>query len=210
MAHYNEDLYVEKPFLEQLQNLGWNIVYGNKDDANITFRQSFKEILIEDLFTKSIKKINSFLETDQIEEIFGELKKINKTNLFEANEQATDILLNGLNVDQNRITGEKSPSVKIIDFDNLENNIFTAISQYKVNIPGTEKHIIPDITLFINGIPIGIVECKSPKISEAIEEAIYQLKRYQNDRGAENNEGNEKLFYFNQLLIATSRQETRI
>jgi len=210
MAHYNEDLYVEKPFLEQLEALGWNIVLGIKDDASSTFRQNFKEVLIEDIFKASIKKINPYLEQDQIEEVFNELKKINKNNMFEANEEATDILLNWVNVDENRVDGSKSPTVKVIDYENSENNTFTAISQFKINIPGTEKHIIPDIILFVNGIPVWVVECKSPKVSEPMEEAITQLKRYQNDRWAEQAEWSEKLFYYNQFVIASTRQEARV
>lgn len=150
MAHYNEDLYVEKPFLEQLKKLGWDIIIGNKDDSKSTFRNNFKDVLIEELFKKSIKKINPYLENDQMEEVFNELKKINKNNMFEANEEATEILLNGVNIDENRQTKEKSPTVKIIDYQNTSNNTFTAISQFKINIPGSEKHIIPDIILFIN------------------------------------------------------------
>jgi len=210
MAHYNEDLYVEKPFLEQLKQLGWDIVEWTRENPSSTFRQSFKEILVGDIFKKALKKINPFLEQDQIDDVFHQLKKINKNNMFEANEEATDFLLNGTNVDENRKTKEKSPTVKIVDYANPENNTFTAISQFKVNIPGTEKHIVPDITLFINGLPIWVVECKSPVVSEPMEEAITQLKRYQNDRWAEQNEGNEKLFYFNQFVIASTRQEARV
>jgi len=210
MAHYNEDLYVEKPFLEQLKKLGWDIIIGNKDDSKSTFRNNFKDVLIEELFKKSIKKINPYLENDQMEEVFNELKKINKNNMFEANEEATEILLNGVNIDENRQTKEKSPTVKIIDYQNTSNNTFTAISQFKINIPGSEKHIIPDIILFINWIPVWVVECKSPTVSEPMEEAIIQLKRYQNDRWAEQDEWSEKLFYYNQFVIASTRQEARV
>ena len=73
-----------------------------------------------------------------------------------------------------------------------------------MNIPGTEKHIVPDIVLFVNGLPLIVIECKSPAITDPITEAITQLMRYSNRRGVK--EGNEKLFWFNLFTIATSNQ----
>jgi type I restriction enzyme R subunit len=124
--------------------------------------------------------------------------------LIEANREIHELLLENTSVQENRKTGEKSPTVKFIDFRNPENNSFIAISQFKVNIPGTEKHIIPDIVLFVNGLPLVVVECKSPATSDPINEAITQLMRYSNRRGTK--EGNEKLFWYNLFMISTSNQ----
>ena len=64
--------------------------------------------------------------------------------------------------------------------------------------------------LFVNGIPIIVIECKSPKISNPMEEGINQLLRYSNQRPeVEENEGCERLFYYNQFLVSTFRQEAR-
>ena len=124
--------------------------------------------------------------------------------MLEANREIHELLLENTSVQENRKTGEKSPTVKFIDFRNPENNSFIVISQFKVNIPGTEKHIIPDIVLFVNGLPLVVVECKSPATSDPINEAITQLMRYSNRR--ETKEGNEKLFWYNLFMIATSNQ----
>ncbi|WP_313897240.1 HsdR family type I site-specific deoxyribonuclease [Bacillus cereus group sp. BfR-BA-01403] len=107
---------------------------------------------------------------------------------------------------RNEITGELSPTVRFIDFRNIENNIFTAISQFKVRV--TEHYIIPDIVLFINGLPIVIVEAKSSKVKEPIPEAIDQLLRYSEQRNV-TGEGNQELFYYNQFLITTCRTEAK-
>lgn len=66
---------------------------------------------------------------------------------------------------EDRQTGERNKPVFLIDFNNSDNNSFIAINQFKVREHGKTTHIIPDIMLFINGFPIGIVECKSPAIS---------------------------------------------
>lgn len=77
-----------------------------------------------------------------------------------------------------------------------------------MRILGTEHHIIPDIVLFLNGLPVVVIECKSPKVKEPIPEAIDQLLRYSEQRGAKG-EGSPPLFYYNQFLITTCRQEAK-
>ena len=73
---------------------------------------------------------------------------------------------------------------------------------------------MPDLVLLVNGIPLVVVECKSPSVPEPLAEAVDQLRRYSNQRRAsgevDDNEGNEPLFHTNQLLIATSFDEARV
>ena len=109
---------------------------------------------------------------------------------------------------ENRKTGEKSPTVRFIDFKHRDNNRFIAVCQFKVRILGTEHHIVPDIVLFLNGLPVVVIECKSPKVKEPIPEAIDQLLRYSEQRGAKG-EGSAPLFYYNQFVITTCRQEAK-
>ncbi|RLC79342.1 MAG: restriction endonuclease subunit R [Chloroflexi bacterium] len=219
----DEEYYVENPFLAHLQRLGWKVYRQNKDNAedvkeivsfnssfepvynkNVKFRESFREIILEDVLKESIKRINPWIEKDQINEVVRRITTPSVSSLLEANREIHNLLLENISVSENKKTGEKSPTVKFIDFNRPENNSFIAISQFKVNIPGTEKHIIPDIVLFVNGLPLVVVECKSPAIADPIAEAITQLMRYSNRRGVK--EGNEKLFWYNLFMIATSNQ----
>ena len=71
-----------------------------------------------------------------------------------------------------------------MDFTTRDNNRFIAVCQFKVRVLGTEHHIIPDVVLFLNGLPVVVIECKSPKVKDAIPEAIDQLLRYSEQRGA--------------------------
>ncbi|WP_372589480.1 type I restriction endonuclease subunit R [Fervidobacterium pennivorans subsp. shakshaketiis] len=219
----DEEHYVENPFLFQLQRLGWKIYRQNKDNPEDTkeiisftsslepeygesqkFRESFKEVILEGVLRKSLKRINPWIEDDQISEVVRRITTPQSNSLLEANKEIHDLLLENTSVSENRKTGEKSPTVKFIDFKNPHNNSFIAISQFKVNITGTEKHIVPDIVLFVNGLPLVVVECKSPAVADPISEAITQLMRYCNRRGA--SEGNEKLFWYNLFVVATSNQ----
>lgn len=219
----DEEHYVENTFLAQLLGLRWEVYKQNRGDPQDIreiksfdpsfdppygecshLRESFRDIILEDILRKSIKKINPWIEEDQINEVVRKITAPTANVLLEANKEIHDLLVENTSVSQNRRTGEKSPTVKFIDFSNPKNNSFIAISQFKVNIPGTEKHIIPDIVLFVNGLPLVVVECKSPTTGDPIGEGITQLLRYSNRRGAK--EGNEKLFWYNLFTISTSNQ----
>ncbi len=201
---------VEKPFMEQLKKLGWDevIELNMQQTPQESFRTSFSEVVLQPKLRASLKKINPFLTEPQIDEVVRKITAFHHSSLIENNQKVLDMLLQNTTVSKNEQTGELSPTVRYIDFDNPENNIFTAISQFKVKIPGTEHHIIPDIVLFVNGLPLVVVEAKSPKVKEPIPEAIDQLMRYSEQRG-NTGEGNKELFYYNQFIITTSRTEAK-
>lgn len=205
---------VEFPFMEQLRGLGWNqnlnqvIELSMQQTPEQSFRNSFSEVVLLPKLKESLKRINPFLTDLQIDEVVRRIRTFEKNSLIENNQKVLDLLLENTTVSKNEITGEKSPTVRYIDFDNPENNTFTAISQFKVAIPGTDHHIIPDIILFVNGLPLVVVEAKSPKVKEPIPEAIDQLLRYSEQRG-DTGEGNKELFFYNQFIITTCRSEAK-
>jgi type I restriction enzyme R subunit len=158
---------------------------------------------------QQLKVINGWLEDDQIEDVVKKLTaSFPSTGLIQNNRHLLQLLLENTSVGENRKTGDKSPTVRFIDFKHRDNNSFIAVCQFKVRILGTEHHIIPDIVLFLNGLPIVVIECKSPKVKEPVPEAIDQLLRYSEQRGAKG-EGSASLFYYNQFLIVTCRQEAK-
>ncbi len=224
----SEYTFVENPFLTQLNNLGWEIIEHPNGviptDPTISLRKDFKEIMLKDTFKTCIKKINTtdtgieWLNDSQIEELFTILSEHPHKELLEANKEVFELLIGKerTTVDRNEVTGEEYPSVKFIDFKKPENNHFLAINQFRIDTPGAAKDfIIPDIVLFVNGIPLGVVECKyaNDYTSNPMEEGIRQLLRYSNQRleseGIVEKEGEEKLFHFNQLMISTYGDEAR-
>lgn len=206
--------HVEEPFLEQLKSLDWNVGENEvielkmQQNPSESYRENFSEVVLLPKLKKSLLKINPFLTEEQIEEVIRKITVFEKNSLLENNQKVLDLLLENTTVSKNELTGELSPTVRFIDFENVENNIFTAISQFKVQIPGTDHHIIPDIVLFINGLPVVVVEAKSSKVKEPIPEAIDQLLRYSEQRRAMG-EGNQELFYYNQFLITTCRIDAK-
>jgi type I restriction enzyme R subunit len=205
----DEYSHVEKPFLEQLAGLGWDVLeLQMQQQPGQSFRTSFSEVVLKPKLREALVKINPFLTDAQVDELERKITTFQKSSLLENNQQVLHYLLENTTVSKNELTGELSPTVRFIDFDNLENNSFTAISQFKVVVTGTDHHIIPDMVLFVNGLPLVVVEAKSSKVKEPIPEAIDQLMRYSEQRG-DTGEGNKELFFYNQILVTTCRTEAK-
>ena len=207
----DERNHVEKPMLDQLKGLGWEIIdlTGKNQKPADTFRENFTEVVMLTVLREQLKVINPWIEDDQVEEVVKQLiASFPSKGLIENNKQMLHLLLENTSVAENRQTDETSPTVRFIDFTNRDNNRFIAVCQFKVRILGTEHHILPDIVLFVNGLPVAIIECKSPKVKDAIPEAIDQMLRYSEQRGA-TGEGSAPLFYFNQFVVATCRQQAK-
>ena len=215
----NEFEYVEKPFMEQLKVHGWETIISTteapKINPELTIRNDFHQVILESRLIESLQKLNEWLTEEQIDDVVNQIKRIGvHKGLIEANNDFLKLILENPIVTVNEDIGTKSRSVKVIDFENIENNNFLAVNQFKVLTPGTiRESIIPDIVLFVNGIPVGVIECKYPSSEEAdpMEEGITQLLRYANRReDSTEKEGNEKLFHYNQLMVSTTREEACI
>lgn len=206
----DERNHVEKPLLDQLAELGWEVIdLEMKQEPKQTFRESFIEVVLGPVLREQLKVINPWLEDDQVEEVAKRLTaSFPGGNLLENNRHVLNLLLENTSIAENRKTGEKSPTVRYLDFTHRDNNRFIAVCQFKLRILGTEHHIIPDIVLFLNGLPVVVIECKSPKVKEPIPEAIDQMLRYSEQRGAKG-EGSAPLFYFNQFIVATCRNQAK-
>ena len=206
----DERNHVEKPFLDQLAGLGWEILDLDKEQVpSDSHREKFTEVVMLPVLHERLRVINPWLENDQVDEVVKRLTaSFPGTGLLENNRHVFNLLLENTSVGRNRQTGENSPTVRFIDFDDRGNNRFMAICQFRVQVPGTGGHIIPDIVLFLNGLPVVVIECKSPRVKDAIPEAIDQLLRYSQQREARG-EGNPSLFYYNQFVVATCRQQAK-
>lgn len=216
---------VEKPFVAQLQGLGWTHIEGSLDDPAVTGRGSFTEVIQEGVLREQLRALNPgpdgapWLDDVRLLEAVSALSRLGTHKLMEANEKATSLLIRGLTVDGlPGWNGGRGQTIHYIDWDTPANNRFTVINQYRVDCPpgfNTGKaFIVPDLVLLVNGIPLVVVECKSPSVPEPLAEAVDQLRRYSNQRKAafevDDNEGNEALFATNQLLVATSFDEARV
>ena len=200
---------VELPALEQLQSLGWSYVDGaglSPDESDE--RSSFKDVVLEKQLTARIKQINPWINEENLGKVVRNLTKTPYPNLIEANQAIWTNINQCVSVMQDMGRGNKSQTVRIIDFANPENNEFLCVNQFKVS--GIDQTIIPDIVLFVNGLPLAVIECKSPYITNPMEAGINQLLRYANLRNVSDNEGAEKLFHYNLMMVCTHRDKARV
>lgn len=199
-TNWDEYHRVEKRALNLFNKLGYKVYDKQETDIRPT-RNNLHEVILLDNLRSAIKRINPWINENNLNKVVNKIRptKIKATNLMEANEKIYKLLVNYTSVRQDKGQGKKNYTVKYIDFDNVENNEFMVMNQYKVK--GRET-IIPDIVVFINGIPTSVIECKADTIDEPEEKAIEQLLRYQNVREGSGDEGAERLFYTNQILVA--------
>ena len=219
MSEYSE---VEQPFLQALAALGWTVVDQGADipqDPARSLRKGFREWLLPDIFAVSLSRLNvtaegkPWLTLRQIEDLENQITRQPNRSLLEANEAIQSLLFKA-QVDVNEVTGEQDPVVKLIDFANPERNSFHAINQFRIDTPGCVKgFIIPDIVLFVNGIPLVVIECKKggPTCSDPMNEAFIQLQRYMGKRpetlAQGLKEGEPRLFHSSLMLVRSTWAE---
>lgn len=216
---------VEKPFVAQLQAVGWAHLAGSLDDPAVTERSGFAEVVQEARLREHLLALNPgpdgqpWLDDARLADAVAAITRLGAHRLMEANQQATELLIKGLTVDGLAgWDGGRGQTIRYIDWDTPANNRFTVVSQYRVDCPpgfnSAKAFIVPDLVLLVNGIPLVVVECKSPSIPEPLSEAVDQLRRYSNQRKAalevDENEGSEALFATNQLLVASCVDEARV
>ncbi|MPZ07031.1 MAG: HsdR family type I site-specific deoxyribonuclease [Nitrososphaeraceae archaeon] len=195
----------EKPAILQLQAMDYE--YKNQAELNKA-RRDYREVLLYDRLEAAIRKINPELDEDGVYDTFSQINESNfprTLDVMDTNERIRAKLvglsrsggLEPITVTQNLGEGNIEKTVKLFDFDNPINNDFLVTNQFQLE--GLKLPIYPDIVIFVNGIPLVIIECKSPYIRAPIEEAIDKnFERYQS-RGA----GYERLMFFNHFLVAT-------
>lgn len=198
---YNEDTKVEQPAIEQLVGLGYTHVngellsptYENKE------RSTFRDVVLEKRLAHAIRKLNPWITEQNLEKVVREVTVPNQINLIEANRFIYDRLNANYAVEQDFEGKRRNETVHLIDFANPVNNEFLVVNQFSIH--GSNDRFRPDLILFVNGLPLVVIEAKSPYITNPLESGIDQLRRYSNLRGAKKSEGSEKLFWYNQMMI---------
>ncbi|WP_338740514.1 HsdR family type I site-specific deoxyribonuclease [Actinomadura luteofluorescens] len=220
-----EYLQVEAPLLRQLCDMGWEHLAGAPPevfaptDPAASGRDSFGEVLLEARLRTAIRAINlgpdgtPWLDEARVSQAVAELARIGAAGLLEANEHATELLVSGVTVPGlDGWDGGRDQRVYFIDWRNWQHNDFTVVSQFRMDVPGTQgrKFIVPDEVLFVNGIPLVVVECKKPSRGDAINEAVTQIRKYAEQNSTPTPEGNRKLFHTVQLTVATCGERARL
>ncbi len=210
----NEFDKVEAPAIAQLVKLGWTYVQGKHLSPEhpcadgIAERAYLRDVVLVKRLDSAIKRINPWISDENLRKVSRDITHPNFAALMEYNHAFYQTMVNYLSVEQDLGKGRKGQTVKLIDFETPANNEFICTNQFKVE--GVNQNIIPDIVCFVNGLPLAVIECKSPYITSPMSEGINQLRRYANLRHTEDHEGAEKLFWYNQLMISTCRDQCKV
>lgn len=206
----NEFDKVEAPAIAQLVKQGWQYVQGKTlaPEHPNQERNYLRDVVLVKRLESAIKRINPWISDENLRKVMREVTHPNFAALMEYNHAFYQMVVNYLSVEQDLGKGRKGQTVKLIDFDNPDNNEFLCTNQFKVE--GVNQKIIPDIVCFVNGLPLAVIECKSPYISDPMSNSINQLRRYANLRRSEDHEGAEKLFWYNQLMVSTCRDQAKV
>jgi len=189
----------ERPALDALQTLGWEVV----DQQRTTWddpRESASSAVLEPKLRAAVERLNPWIEENNLRKAVREIQQVAGTSTMAENEEIHEKLIRHTSIPQDLGHGRQNQTVRYIDYDDPANNDFFALNQFRVD--GPNETIKPDIVLFVNGIPLGVVECKAPSIAEPRSEALEQLQRYQNERSETGAEGAEELFRYNQFSVA--------
>lgn len=200
------------PALQLLQNLGWR--YLTSEEAVSLRGSKLGNVLLESVLVEQLRKLNrirfkgdeySFSEGN-IQAAVQALKDVLFDGLVRTNEKVYDLLVLGKSLQQTIDGDTKSFPLQYIDWNPetwLTNNVFHVVAEFEVERTASHEKRRPDIVLFVNGIPLAVVECKRPDIKDPIAEAISQNLRNQRDDEI------PKLFLYSQLLLALSKNEAK-
>jgi type I restriction enzyme, R subunit len=205
---------VELPLVRQLAAMGWQHIEPAKSDPpSVTGRESFRDVLLIDRLRVALRRLNlddegqPWLDDGRINQAVSQLTRPQATSLLEINEELTEKLLLGVTVEGVAgWDGGRDRTVHFIDWttaDPLARNEFLVVNQFRVDPPGGRTPIWPDAVLFVNGMPLVVVEAKSPTAPDPLGAAVEQLRRYANQRESVEPEGSERLFHANQFVVAT-------
>lgn len=180
LENFTEDL-LEQAAIEIFEELGYNYAFGPDIafDGNSPERNNYKDVILEQRVKDALFSINRHLPEEALEEAYRKIITFNSPVLVENNKAFHKLLVEGIDVSFSKDGEIKTEKAYIIDFENINKNDFLVVNQFTI-IEKEERR--PDLVLFINGIPLVVIELKSASDENVgIEEAYNQIQTYKND-----------------------------
>ena len=193
---------IESFAIQLFEHLGYKSLYGPDiaPDGPNPLRVSLEEVVLKESLRKSVQRINHKLPVAVCEDAVNEVLRIASPDLLANNEQFHRMLTEGISVSVHRDGAERGELVWLIDFDNPLNNEFTVVNQYTIVENGRNKR--PDLILFVNGLPLVVIELKNAADENAtLQSAFRQVETYK--------EAIPSLFTYNELIVVSDGLEAR-
>lgn len=182
---------VEEFVIEILQNQGWQYLAPEAQELE---RANLSEVILKRRFRDAIDRINPNVSAEVKVQALRQIINFPSQNLIDNNEYFHRLFTEGIEVEVMGNDGVKGDKVWLVDFVNPENNEFVVCNQFTVVENNVTRR--PDVVLFINGLPLVVIELKNPVDENAtVQKAFTQLQNYKN--------AIPSLFYYNALLIAS-------
>ncbi len=206
---FKEDHISQIPALQMLMKLGYT--YLSPAEAERLRGGRTTNVLLEEILRKQLKEINSIRVSATKTAIFTDenidrgivaLKSLPMNEGYiAASERAYNLLTLGHALEQTVDGDKKSFTLQYIDWKNAANNVFHVTEEFSVMRNMSKEHYRPDLILFVNGIPMSVIECKRPDMKEPLKQAISQHIRNQQDDGI------RSLYVYSQLTLSIATQE---
>ena len=194
---------LEKLCIDWFQTIGYSYVcgYDIAPDGDNPERIDYRQILLPARLLSQLQIINPQLPVPVLEQVTQQLAKPDTPVLIKSNKTFHQMLLEGVKVEYKEGDESKTDYVKLLDFANVDNNQFLVVNQY--TIIGNKGNRRPDIIVFINGLPLAVIELKNPSdVSADIWSAFQQLQTYKEEI--------PDLFIFNEALIISDGLNARV
>jgi type I restriction enzyme R subunit len=195
---------VEDAALAWLEGIGWAVRHGSEIAPGELFaeRADYGEVVLAQRLRDALTRLNPQLPAEALEDAFRRITRPEGAEPITRNRALHRLLVDGVTVEYRRADGTiRGAQVRVVDFDHPENNDWLAVNQFTVS---ENKHTRrPDVVLFVNGLPLAIIELKNPADEEAtVWTAFQQLQTYKAELPT--------LFAFNELLVISDGLEARI
>ncbi|WP_419246450.1 type I restriction endonuclease subunit R [Serratia sp. NFX21] len=182
---------------------GWEVLHGPDiapDGAN-PLRISFHDVFLRPVFLEQLERLNPHIPASVFDEVITRITRPESPDIVVSNKAFHHLLLTGVPVEFKRDDKVIHDTVLLMDFNHSSNNRFTVVNQ--VAISGTKQLRRPDVICYINGLPIAVIELKSPiDVNADIWAAFNQLQTYKNEIS--------DLFICNEALVVSDGYNARI
>jgi type I restriction enzyme, R subunit len=205
MSNFTESV-VEEAALEWVGRLGYTVLHGPEIAAGEAAAErgdpGYHDVILENRLRKALKRLNPGLPPEAIEDAYRRIIRVAEPSLETRNHGFHQKLVEGITVEYMRPDGSIGGAlVHVIDFDHPDNNDWVAVNQFTV-VEG-QSNRRPDVLVFINGLPIGLMELKNPADENAtIWSAFQQIQTYKAQIPS--------LFTYNELLVISDGMEARV
>jgi type I restriction enzyme R subunit len=198
------ETHVEEATLEWLEDLGYTLLHGPDiaPEGHAPERLSYGDVLLVERFRSALERLNPHLSPEVREEVLRKVLQSGTPSLVEENRRLHRLLVEGADVEIVREDGSVGgDKARLVDFDNPENNDWLAVNQFTVIEQQSNRR--PDVVLFVNGLPLGVIELKNPGDEFAtLQGAFNQIQTYKSEIPS--------LFRTNAVLVTCDGMQARV